>query len=216
MPPMPRELKTKDDNESAKPSSGGDSNSVSPNVLRVVIAFRRWGWFAFWVQVVLGVISTVILLTLAFYRPNPAAGNALPVGLDTNPATLPGLGFTWVGLAILGASILWNFRYTRLANKLRTPERPTKSQTLFQLKIGVVVNLVGMFLTLLGAGAIVGTLAIRAQQGNFSAVGGFSQTIQPIDLQIIQASFNVVFAHFVGLTSSLWLMQRTTDKPTRE
>ncbi|MEI6429959.1 MAG: DUF3611 family protein, partial [Pseudanabaena sp. ELA607] len=135
---MPRELKKKDDNESAKPSSSGGGSgdsAVSPNVLRVVIAFRRWGWFAFWVQVVLGVISTVILLTLAFYRPNPASGN-LPVGLDTNPATLPGLGFTWVGLAILAASILWNFRYTRLANKLRTPERPTKSQTLFQLKIG--------------------------------------------------------------------------------
>jgi hypothetical protein len=40
--------------------------------------------------------------------------------------------------------------------------------------------------------------------------------IQPLDFQIIQASFNIIFAHFVGLVCSLWLLNKATDKPNRE
>jgi hypothetical protein len=203
---MPRELK------SAKKED--DNGDVSPNVLRVVLAFRRWGWAAFWTQVVLCVVSSVVLLQL-FLFPKGTQG-VLPTGVDTNPATLPGLSFAWAGVAILGASIFWNFRYTQMAKKLRSPDRPTKSQTVFQIKIGLIINLLGMFVTLLGAASIVGALTLRSQQGVVSVTGNFNLTIQPLDLQIIQASFNIIFAHFVGLVASLWLLNRATDKPNRE
>jgi hypothetical protein len=203
---MPRELKNADKEE--------DNSDVSPNVLRVVLAFRRWGWAAFWTQVVLGVVSSVVLLQLFLFPKGNQGG--LPTGVDTNPATLPGLGFAWVGVAILGASIFWNFRYTQMAKKLRSPDRPTKTQTVFQIKIGLIINLLGMFVTLLGAASIVGALTLRSQQGVVSVTGNFNLTIQPLDLQIIQASFNIIFAHFVGLVTSLWLLNRSTDKPNRE
>jgi len=205
---MPRELKN-----AKKEDENGD---VSPNVLRVVLAFRRWGWASFWAQVVLCVVSSVVLLQLFIFP----RGNQLnpATGLDTSPASLPGLSFAWVGIAVLGASIFWNYRYTQMAKKLRSPDRPTKSQTVFQIKIGLIINLVGMFVTLLGAFAIIGALTLRAGQGQavLPGAGSFNSVIQPLDFQIIQASFNIIFAHFVGLVCSLWLLNRATDKPNRE
>lgn len=202
---MPRELK------SAKKEE--DNSDVSPNVLRVVLAFRRWGWVSFWTQVVLCVVSSLVLMQLVLLK---APTTTTPTGADSNPATLPGLSFAWAGIAILGASIFWNFRYTQMANKLRSPDRPTKSQTVFQIKIGIIINLLGMLITLIGAASIVGALTLRSQQGVFAGAGNFNLTIQPLDFQIIQASFNIIFAHFVGLVASLWLLNKATDKPNRE
>ncbi|BBC26157.1 DUF3611 family protein [Pseudanabaena sp. ABRG5-3] len=202
---MPRELK------SAKKEE--DNSDVSPNVLRVVLAFRRWGWASFWTQVVLCVVSSLVLLQLILLK---APTTNTPTGADSNPATLPGLSFAWAGIAVLGASIFWNFRYTQMAKKLRSPDRPTKSQTVFQIKIGIIINLLGMLITLIGAASIVGALTLRSQQGVFAGAGNFNLTIQPLDFQIIQASFNIIFAHFVGLVTSLWLLNRATDKPNRE
>jgi hypothetical protein len=202
---MPRELK------SAKKEE--DNSDVSPNVLRVVLAFRRWGWASFWTQVVLCVVSSLVLLQLVLLK---APTTNTPTGADSNPATLPGLSFAWAGIAVLGASIFWNFRYTQMAKKLRSPDRPTKSQTVFQIKIGIIINLVGMLITLVGAASIVGALTLRSQQGVFAGAGNFNLTIQPLDFQIIQASFNIIFAHFVGLVASLWLLNKATDKPNRE
>lgn len=202
---MPRELKNAKKEE--------DNSDVSPNVLRVVLAFRRWGWASFWTQVVLCVVSSLVLLQLVLLK---APTTNTPTGADSNPATLPGLSFAWAGIAVLGASIFWNFRYTQMAKKLRSPERPTKSQTVFQIKIGIIINLLGMFITLVGAASIVGALTLRSQQGVFAGAGNFNLTIQPLDFQIIQASFNIIFAHFVGLVASLWLLNRATDKPNRE
>lgn len=202
---MPRELK------SAKKEE--DNSDVSPNVLRVVLAFRRWGWASFWTQVVLCVVSSLVLLQLVLLK---APTTNTPTGADSNPATLPGLSFAWAGIAVLGASIFWNFRYTQMAKKLRSPDRPTKSQTVFQIKIGIIINLLGMLITLIGAASIVGALTLRSQQGVFAGAGNFNLTIQPLDFQIIQASFNIIFAHFVGLVAALWLLNRATDKPNRE
>ncbi|MBD2175565.1 DUF3611 family protein [Pseudanabaena sp. FACHB-1998] len=202
---MPRELKNAPKEE--------DNSDVSPNVLRVVLAFRRWGWASFWTQVVLCVVSALVLLQLILLK-SPTTN--VPSGADSNPATLPGLSFAWAGIAVLGASIFWNFRYTQMANKLRSPDRPTKSQTVFQIKIGIIINLVGTLITLIGAASIVGALTLRSQQGVFAGAGNFNLTIQPLDFQIIQASFNIIFAHFVGLVTSLWLLNRATDKPNRE
>jgi hypothetical protein len=202
---MPRELKNAKKEE--------DNSDVSPNVLRVVLAFRRWGWASFWTQVVLCVVSSVVLLQLVLLK---APTTNTPTGADSNPATLPGLSFAWAGIAVLGASIFWNFRYTQMAKKLRSPDRPTKTQTVFLIKIGIIINLVGMLITLVGAASIVGALTLRSQQGVFAGAGNFNLTIQPLDFQIIQASFNIIFAHFVGLVASLWLLNRATDKPNRE
>lgn len=206
---MPRELKN------PKQEEENNDNDVSPNVLRVVLAFRRWGWVSFWTQVILCVVSSVVLLQLFLF---PRTSQPMPTGLDNSPASLPGLSFAWAGVAVLGASIFWHFRYTQMAKKLRSPDRPTKTQTIFQIKIGLIINLVGTFVTLVGAFAINGALTLRSIQGQgvFTGAGGFNSIIQPLDFQIIQASFNIILAHFVGLVASLLLLNRATDKPNRD
>lgn len=186
-----------------------DIDPPSPSLQKAINAFKYWGWTGFWIQVVLGIISMVLLLQLLFVRrsPNPT------VGIETNPATLPGLSFAWLGLAVVGLSVLWNFRYTRIGRQLRTGDRPSKSQTIFQLKIGLALSLAGMLITLLATAAIVGALTVRVQQGSFGGTGGFNLTVQPIDFQIIQASLNTVLAHYAGLVISLGLLNQVS-KPS--
>jgi len=187
-----------------------DIDPPSPGLQKVINAFRIWGWSGFWIQVVLGVVSMVLLLQLLFVRRGPAPSS---VSVDTSPATLPGLGFAWIGLAMVAVSVLWNLRYTMLSKKLRSPDRPSRAQTILQLKIGLIFSLVGMLITLLATGAIVGALTVRSQQGSFAGAGGFNLTVQPLDFQIIQASLNTILAHYVGLFVSLGLLNQMGDRP---
>jgi Protein of unknown function (DUF3611) len=186
-----------------------DIEPPSPGLQKVINAFRIWGWSGFWIQIILGVISMILLLQLLFVRQNTVPS----IGVETSPATLPGLGFAWIGLAMVGASILWNFNYTMIARKLRSANRPSKAQTIMQLKIGLIFSLVGMLITLLATAAIVGALTVRSGQGSFAGAGGFNLTVQPLDFQIIQASLNTILAHYVGLFVSLGLLNQTSDRP---
>jgi membrane protein implicated in regulation of membrane protease activity len=181
---------------------------TSANVLRVVATLRLWGWVGFWVQVVLSVISGIILLVFVGTR----SLSAPSADASANPATLPGLGFAWLGLAFVGVSIFWHWRYTQWAKRLKQEDRPTKQQTLQQIKIGVVISLVGMLITLLGAGAIVGTLTAKSlqQQPNITTVS--TLPVQPIDFFVIQANTNIILSHFFGLLTSLWLLQRVGER----
>jgi hypothetical protein len=186
-----------------------ETEPTSPGLQKLSNAFKIWGWSGFWIQIILGVISTILLLQLLFVRRNPIPNF---IGVETSPATLPGLGFAWIGLAMVGASILWNFRYTTISKKLRSPDRPSRAQTILQLKIGLIFSLVGLLLTLLATGAIVGALTVRSQQGSFAGAGGFNLTVQPLDFQIIQASLNTILAHYVGLFVSLGLLNQMGDR----
>lgn len=181
---------------------------TSANVLKAVATLRLWGWVGFWVQVVLSVISAVILLVFVGTRSLSAPPT---VSVEANPATLPGLGFAWLGLLMVGVSIFWHWRYTRWALKLKAEDRPTKQETLRQIKIGVVISLVGMLLTLIGAGAIVGTLTAKSlqQQPNITTVT--TLPVQPIDFFVIQANTNIILSHFCGLVTSLWILQRVGE-----
>jgi hypothetical protein len=190
-----------------------DPGSPSPNVLRVILALRKWGWGSFWSQLVLAIIASIILVVTT-----PFANRAtIPGGVPT-PSS-PGLGmgilFTIVGLLVVYFSTFWSFRYTQLAQKLRGTnggERPSKVQTVNLLKMGAIVNLVGMPITLIGANAIVGALTVKSltpQTGGFVPI-----TVQPIDMFVVQASILTILAHFISLFTSLWLLNRVSDKPT--
>ncbi len=185
--------------------SGG---SVSPNVLKVMLALRKWGWVGVWTDIVFGVVSGAILLYAGFRDPARGASGS--------PATLPGMGFAWLGMLFVAAEVGWNYFYTRLARKLPTPNRPSRAQTVRQLKIGVIMPLVGMLLTLMGAFAIVGTLVFRASQqpqgGAILVPGTMGLLVNSVDLLIVQATFILILCHFVSLAISLWLLDRLPDR----
>lgn len=187
------------------------SGSKSPPSLQVIAkSFRIAGLIGFWTQLILGVVSAVILLVFAIF--GQRAGSS-----GNNPGTGFGIFLAICGLVTLGVSVYMAFRYTRLGNQLQSPNpnnRPRKIETVQALRLGAIVNLVGILLTLLGAQAIVGTFAARAisqpQLAIYAPQQGNQAWITGLDMFAIQANTNIVFAHFAGLITSLWLLNRVT------
>jgi hypothetical protein len=188
-------------------SKSPDDNSLSTNVLKIVRALNIAGWVGFWSQAVLAVISTLILIFAIISR------NAGNTGTN-NPGTGTGLLLAFLGLAAVYLSIFWNYRYTRMAKKLSasgsSDSRPTRADTVKQLKVGLIISFVGMFITLLGAEAIVGVLVAKSlsQPQNALINTDFSRLVQPIDIFVVQANTNTILAHFLGLLTSVWLLDR--------
>lgn len=188
------------------------SEPVSPP--RVVQRFSRTyqiiGWVSFWVQAVLGVISAIVLLfagsNLGSSGRNPA-NPAAPV--VANPGTGAGLLFAVLGLLGLFVGAYWAFRYTRLARRFKAPDpqvRQLPDDAVPILRFGLLSNLVGMLLTILGGQAIAGSLVLKSfEQGFVIFSGNPLRFITPLDLFVVQANSNTVMAHFIGLIATLWL-----------
>lgn len=184
------------------------SRSPASSLQAIARELRLCGWIGFWIQLVLGVVSGIILLVFAIFgQRGNTSGN--------NPGTGFGVFLAICGLICLGVSIYLAFRYTRLGNQLQSSNpvnRPRKIETVQVLRLGIIVNLAGILLTLLGAQAIVGTFAARAisqpQLAIYAPQQGNQAWITGLDMFAIQANTNIVFAHFAGLVVELWLLNR--------
>jgi hypothetical protein len=189
-----------------------ESYSLPSAVIRVAGAFRLTGWISFWVQLVLGVISGIVLLFAGSGL--GAATTVSPNGVATpvaSPETGIGLLFAVLGLLVLFGGAFWAFRYTRLARKLKTHNaevRPRRVEVFQALRLGLVINLVGMLLTILGAQAIVGSLVGKSFAQGFAIFSGNPlKFITPLDIFLVQANTNTIMAHFIGVVATLWLIQ---------
>jgi Protein of unknown function (DUF3611) len=180
----------------------------SSNLRAIAQTFRLTGWISFWIQLVLGVISGIIVLLFAiFSQRSGSPGN--------NPGTGFGVFLAVCGLVVLGAGIYLAYRYTRIAKQLQSSNannRPRKSETVQVLRLGLMINLGGMLVTLLGSQAIVGTLVARSISPQAVTTQLFDPTriISGLDMLVVQANINTVSAHFSGLVVSIWLLNRIT------
>jgi hypothetical protein len=184
------------------------SESQSPRTIQgIAQSFRLTGWISFWIQLVLAVVSAVVLLLFLIFSRN-ANSNA------NNPGTGLGIFFAICGLVTLAVSLYWTFRYTRIARQLQSSNpinRPRKSETIQILRLGLIVNLGGMLVTLLGAQAIVGTLVARSiSQVQTVVLSDPSRLISSLDMFVVQANTNTIAAHFAGIVASLWLLSRVS------
>ncbi|MBW4633195.1 MAG: DUF3611 family protein [Iphinoe sp. HA4291-MV1] len=191
--------------------------SDSSTLRAIAQTFRLTGWISFWIQLVLGVVSGVILLFAVFSQ---RAGNTS----SNNPGTGFGAFFAVAGLIGLAVGIYLAFRYTRLGLRLESSNlnnRPRKVETVQVVRFAVMVHLVGILLTLFGAQAIVGTLLTKSLTLPQVGGGGVytqvdpSRIIQSLDIFVVQANTNTVTAHFAGLVASIWLLYRIS-KPQSE
>lgn len=191
------------DSEITPFSSKSPKSSGSSTIRRVSFALKWAGLVGFWTQLVLGVVSTVMLL--------------LAITNRTERST-PGTGFSLFcaacGLICLIVGIYFSFRYSKMAKSFESTNatRPKKSQTLQLIQIGLIVSLAGMFLTILGAEAIAGIVLSKILafgQGEVLSAKD-KEFVNSLDLFIVQANTNIIAAHFAGLTSSLWLLSRIT------
>ena len=180
-----------------------EPHSLPPAIRRIAGAFRLCGWISFWIQLILGVVAAGILLILTVSQGANTGTN--------NPGTGAGLFLAGGGILALFAGAFWAFRYTRLARQLQfgqSGSRPKPKDVLQAIQLGLLISLIGMLLTLLGAEIIVGSLFVKSlsQLGAGLAIDR-SQLIQPIDIFIVQASTHTAVAHFAAIAVAIYLFR---------
>ena len=185
------------------------ASSVSSTAHHAASILRQISRISFWSQIILGVISAVLLLI----------ASASFFGLKQRTQGIEvGILCAFIGVILLAVGIIYALRYGRMANDMVSEDasrRPKKSETLQLIRTGLIINLVGMFFSILGAEALAGIVLIKIltlPQGSISfGTQNSSQFINPVDLIIVQANTNSIMAHFAGIASSLWLLQRLTN-----
>ena len=172
--------------------------SLPPAIRRISTNFRLLGWISLWSQVVVGVISGLLFIVNAL-EPDKSLSNA---SSDV---------FQVAGVLFIFVSAFWGFRYVQLGRKLRTSNpdlRPKPKDAAQAVRIGVLISLGGMLLTIVAAESVVALLWLRALR-QVATFGGISQDtaafINAADIAVVFSVVNTMFAHFIGLCTSLWL-----------
>ena len=184
--------------------SGSSSipNSKSARMLRVANALKWAGLAGFWIQLVLGVVSTLAL------------GVAIVTESERNS---PGVGFSLFcavcGLVCLVVGICISFRYSKMATKFSRPNiaPPKKSTTIKMIQIAIITSVAGTIITIIGGETITGIVLSKTLAFDPAKVFNSRNTtefVNSLDVFIIQACFSTIFAHCAGLVSSLWIYSR--------
>jgi hypothetical protein len=178
---------------------------VAKRLERTAAYFRRLGNLGFWGQLICSVVSAVIL-----------AFSIVVTGQATAPVSTY---LTAGGIVAAFLSVFWSFGYIRLSHRLRETiddpiKAPPRAQVVKNLKNGILINLLGMGLTLLGLQATVGTLVAKALTSSSTpylqgAPAGFSPVLA-LDVFLVQASANAILSHYLGLVFSLELLRSVT------
>ncbi len=193
-----------------------ERQSIDLKLEKVGNILRLTGWIGLSVQIGFGAIS-LLMVVFAIAGQNFSQATALTrgvtpgVAVSVNQGVTPGLGvgIFWAvcGLLALLAGIYLAFRQTRLAGRLRhadTMKHPNKAQVMTVLRLGVIVGLVGMLLTVLGGGASLAVLFSKSiSQPQGVAIYDPTRMIRSIDIMVALANMSGITAHFVGTVASL-------------
>ncbi|MBC1212607.1 DUF3611 family protein [Trichormus variabilis ARAD] len=192
------------------PTVGGRSSStvsgmpsVAPTLYGIANTIRLTGWIILWVQLGLAVVTGLVLLFASTGR-----------GFTDQPNAGLGIGIFWAvcGLIALLFSVYWDFRYTRIGKHLANPNpalHPSKADTSAAIRLGIIVSLAGILLTLVGAGATLGVLIAKSiSQPPGVAITDPNKIIRALDVFVMVANINGISAHFVGAIASIWLLER--------
>jgi hypothetical protein len=173
--------------------------SVPPAIRRIAANFRLAGWISLWAQAVIAFVAGGLFF---IYRLEP--------GISAGEAGASLL--TAIGILAALVSAFWGFRYTLLGRQLRSSNpdlRPKPKDAARAIRIGLIISLVGMLITILGMQSIVGPLLLRGLRQvpaqTFGAVADTSAFINAADITAVCSATNTIFAHFIGLCCSLWL-----------
>ena len=167
---------------------------------------RRMGWIRFWIQLTLGVVVMGILLTQKI-------GDSFKQ--NSEQVLEPGLGaaisVTTLAFFVLLYSLWQGWLIVRLGRAISSDVRPSRGEASRLLKRGVLVDLLGLVLAVVGYESYAGGLffqTARQQPGLSIGAGMDNYTITSLEMLSVLSNTQVLFAHFVGLLFSLWLLQR--------
>jgi Protein of unknown function (DUF3611) len=184
---------------------------TDPIIRNAAKILQRTSWLSWWCQVILTVISSVILL---FAKSNSSITNS---GGGSSNFVL-----STVGLLCSIVSIVWTWgNGTRLSRRfLIRPISRQQVQSMIRraIQVGITLNCLGLLCHLLAAQQIIGLLAVKVLTNNRSggggglllaaALDGSSNTLQPLDILIVQANTNALLSQYLSLVLLLSLMVR--------
>ncbi len=188
--------------ENINSTSSPKATSKSARMRKVGNTLKWTGLAGFWVQIFLGVVSSVTL--------------ALAI-VNENERSNSGVGFSLFcavcGLICLVVGICISFRYGKMAIKFLTPNAvpPKKSTTIKIVQISIVTSLVGAAITILGAETIAGIVlskTLSLDPGKIFNSQTNTEFVNSLDVFIIQACINIIAGHLVGIVSSLWILNQ--------
>ena len=172
-------------------------------------ALRRLGWVRFWAQVVLAV---VVLGVLLFNN----IGGQIGARADKALGLSPGLSLTSFAFFILLWCLWQSWLVIRCGRALAGPVHPSKGETARLIKRGILADLVGLSLGVVGYQSLAGALFFQASMQAGFAFGGMTTPggritnypITSLEMLSVLSNTQVVFAHLIGLWISLWLLAR--------
>ncbi len=177
--------------------------SISPRLQKKALNLRVTGWVCFWLQIIAVLASGMSLLFVMTGR---------QVSTQANPALAWGIFFSVGGMIGAGVSIILAFLYTQMGRKLLrsdSTQPPPKSNLMRFLRMGLMIGLGGMFITLIGSGLTSAVLMAKTiSQPPGTTLTDASEAVRALDVLILIANLNGVAAHFVGTVTSLWLKYR--------
>lgn len=180
---------------------------LPPVVQKVSNNLQRWGFWSFWLQLVLGIISTVTLLFST-----PALFEKTEQKLQS---TQFGIFCAFIAIILLVSALVISFRYGKIGRRIQNADpamRPKKSETIQLIRIGLILNLVGMLFSILGAETLVGLALAKLLTLSPQLIGSNPQQyVNSLDLLIIQANTNTITAHFAGIVTALILLNRISS-----
>ena len=163
-------------------------------------SFRFFGGAAFWLQLFLGVISSV-LLGFGF------AGRTVSPG-----ETVFGDAIYWAAgaLGMLVLTTLLSFKYLKTAPRIRSdPTRYLSREyrwTFWFVVVGGLLSVLGLLDSFGGVGLSVGLLIGKTMsQPPGIAITDPTKIIRALDVFVLLVNFNLLFAHFIGFGVAAWL-----------
>tara|TARA_B100000945_G_scaffold307849_1_gene296786 strand:- start:565 stop:1104 length:540 start_codon:yes stop_codon:yes gene_type:complete len=161
---------------------------------------RRIGWIRFWIQSILGVVVTAVLLFSNFVS-NDSEGQL---------SLAPGLSLTSLSLILLFLSLWQGWLIVRTGRAIGSNARPSRGQTGKLIKRGLINDLLGILFGLIGYQALMGALFIQASTQTQGIAIATSSDVAITGLEILSVLSNtqVIAAHFIGLCFSLWLLRK--------
>ena len=176
-----------------------------PSKRRFASVFRLLGQISYWVHLILGATSAIILGLIVFSR---------RLGTSTdNTAISVSIFLAIASLIALGIRIIFAWRYSRLAKQLQlaTPTSPNRLQIVGLLRIGLSISIVGLILAFLASEAtVVSIIATAIAQPQTVPVYEPQQAIETADLFLDFVNVTVLGAHALGTINSLGLLNWIT------
>jgi len=135
-----------------------------------------------------------------------------------------GFSFSVVGVVICLFNSFWTWNAGRLS--ARVASRKVPDDVVFPTmrrycKVSVILALVGMLVTLVSAEMIVGNLVSKTLLSSqvvgvvpvLSSAGVAQNTLQALDIFLVQANTNALVAHFAPLVCYLFLQTQIPQSP---